>query len=202
MYKAKIQNANGDVLTLTQNESDYQVLSIIGLSPAPAVINTSSIVGMDGALYNSSRIDIRNIVLTIKINGDAEANRLRLYNYFRTKSWCRFYYTTESRNVYIDGYVETFECDLFAESEEAQISIICPNPYFVDMSEVSDDISSTVAMFTFPFSINSDEPIPISEHIDQRETTVYNTSESEVGVRFIIQFSGNVNEIDIRNVDT
>ena len=154
MYNAKIQNKNGQILVLTQKEQIYQLISIEGLNPPNGTINTTVIVGMDGALYNSSKLETREIVIILKINGETEQNRLALYSYFRTKEWCRFYYSNESRSVYIDGYVTNVECSLFDQEEIAQITIICPAPYFSDITEIIDDISSTVSLFTFPFFIS------------------------------------------------
>ena len=114
MYTAKIENVNGEVMLLTNKESKYQVISITGLNPPKAQINTTPIVGLDGAKFNSSKLETRNIVITIRLNGDVEANRQALYNFFVTKKWCRFYYTNGSRNVYIDGYIDSVECDLFS----------------------------------------------------------------------------------------
>lgn len=202
MYTAKIQNSNGQILVLTQKEQTYQVTSIEGLNPPQGTVNTTTIVGMDGALYNSAKLQTREIVITLKINGDAEQNRLALYSYFRTKEWCRFYYTTESRNVYIDGYVTNVECDLFDNSEVAQISILCPSPYFADQNEIVNDISSTVAMFEFPFSINLTEPIPISELIAQREANVINQAETDVGIKIQATFFSTANTIELRNTTT
>ena len=202
MYTAKIQNKNGNILVLTQKEQVYQLQSIEGLNPPHGTVNTTVIVGMDGALYNSAKLETREIVITLKINGDAEQNRLALYSYFRTKEWCRFFYTNESRNVYIDGYVTNVECSLFEQEEIAQITILCPAPYFSDLTEIVDDISSTVALFTFPFSINEDEPIPISELIENREANVINSSETEVGITIEVTFFSAANSVEIRNATT
>lgn len=202
MYTAKIQNKNGNILVLTQKEQVYQLQSIEGLNPPHGTVNTTVIVGMDGALYNSSKLETREIVITLKINGDAEQNRLALYSYFRTKEWCRFFYTNESRNVYIDGYVTNVECSMFEQQEVAQITILCPSPYFSDLTEIIDDISSTVSLFTFPFSINQTEPIPISELIENREANVINVSETEVGIKIEVTFYSSATSIEIRNATT
>ena len=52
MYEARI-TAGGDTLTLTGNETDYQVIKIDGLNPPQAQINVTPIVGLDGAVFNS-----------------------------------------------------------------------------------------------------------------------------------------------------
>lgn len=202
MYSAKIQNVNGNVLVLTGQEAVYQVIDIKGLNPPKAQINTTTIVGMDGAIFNSSKLQTRNIVLTVKINGNVEQNRLNLYSYFRTKEWCRFFYTNESLDVSIDGYVDSVECELFTNKEIAQISIICPYPYFTALTEIMTDISSSLALFTFPFSIDQNEPIPISTLDLDRVTNVYNTSESETGITIQITILESVSTIEIRNINT
>ena len=202
MYTVKIENISGNVYVLTVNEAIYQVVNIVGLNPPKAQINTTTIVGLDGAVFNSSKLETRNIVITVKINGDVEENRLNLYRYFRTKEWCKFYYSNESVDVFIEGYVESVECGLFTNDERAQISIICPYPYFKSVEQIVDDISSTIAQFTFPFSINEGEPIPFSTLLISGETNVYNSTATESGVEIEIDISGAVSDIVIRNTTT
>lgn len=202
MYTAKIENASGAVFILTGQEAVYQVLDIVGLNPPKAQINTTTIVGMDGAVFNSSKLETRNIVLTVKINGNAEANRLNLYRYFRTKEWCRFYYSNGSVDVFIDGYVESVEVDPFLRGETAQISIICPYPYFRGVDLIIDDISSVTGAFTFPFSIDDGSPIVFSSISQDAETNVYNRTATETGLEIEIDINANVSDILIQNVTT
>lgn len=201
MYTAKIENSSGEILTLTGNEPVYQVIDITGLNPPNAQINTSTIVGLDGAIFNSSKLETRNIVLTIKINGDVETNRLRLYGLFRTKEKCTFYYSNSSLDVSINGYVETVDCNLFTNSEMAQISIICPYPYFQSINEILQDFSHVNSLFTFPFSIDIGNPVVISEY-STGGINVYNGSESETGAIIEINISKSINSIEIKNTTT
>ena len=216
MFKCKIENVKNNILTLTQDESNYQVLSITGLNPPNAQINTSTIAGLDGAKFNSSKLQSRNIVITVRINGNIEANRINLYKYFATKEWCKFYYENEHRNVYIDCYVENFECDLFVKDEIAQISLICPNPYFKDMETIIDDISKALSAFDFPFSFGSksatnpsvpkdnstDNAIEFSTIDTSKITNIYNDSESSTGLIIKIDLLGTVNKLLIKNTQT
>ena len=204
MYTAKIENKNGDLLILTGDEAVYQITGIQGLNPPPAQINVTTVVGLDGARYNSARLQTRNIVLTIKINGNAEQNRLRLYRYFRTKEWCVFYYRNGSVDVQIDGYVESVECDLFSNAETAQISILCPDPYFKSIAEIVADSSSVFSVFVFPFSINAGEPVIISSIDPDSDgaVDVYNGSESETGVILTAEFSAAATSFEVKNTTT
>lgn len=202
MFTCKIENTKNNILTLTQNEENYQIISITGLTPPSSQINTSKIAGLDGTQFNSSTLNERNIVITIKINGDVEKNRINLYSFFRNKEWCKFYYKNGTRDVYIEGYVESFDGDLFTNREIMQISILCPNPYFKDAEEIINDISKALGAFEFPFAINTSDPIPFSTVDTTRITNVNNDSESETGVIIEIDISNSINRIQINNVST
>ena len=202
MYQAQIENSGGESLTLNGNETRWQVLSITGLNPPPAQINTTNISGMDGARFNSSKLGTRNIVIMLRINGNVEDNRQELYRFFRTKDVCTFYFSNDNRDVLIQGYVETVECDLFEQGQTMQISIICPYPYFQAIQNVIVDISNEVATFSFPFSINHGEPIPFTNYISNRVTNVKNNSETETGVMIGIYVLSDVGKIQIKDTDT
>lgn len=202
MFTLKIENSRGAILELTDNEENYQVTDISGLNPPNATINTSNYANSDGSSFNSSKISNREIVITIYINGDVQKNRLTLYKYFRNKEWCKLYYTDDSRDVFIEGYVQTLEVNAFVQKQVAQISILCPNPYFKDIETIIQSISKSIKKFTFPFSININEPIAFSYIKLEKITNVINDSESETGLIINVLFMGTVNKLEIRNIDT
>lgn len=202
MYSLKIEKYNKKIIELTGNESVYQIINIEGLNPPRALINLSPIAGNDGKVLNSTNLEPRNIVITIKINGDVEFNRLNLYNCFRTKEQCKIYYKNNNRNVYIEGIVENVECNYFTNNEIAQISIICPDPYFKDLETIYNNISKIISNFTFPFSINVDNPVSFSELDINRVVNIVNSSESESDLIININFLGNVEKLEIRNILT
>lgn len=185
MFTLKVENKNNQLITLTQNESDYQVVDIEGLNPPKANIYTNAVASIDGEKFKSSKLEMRNIVLTLKINGDIEANRLHLYNYFATGKWCKIYYSNETRNVFIEGYCETIECPLFTMNQQMQISIVCPDPYFKSMLEIYADISKVFSNFEFPFDI-AEEGIEFSVADMNRVTTILNNGESDTGLLITI----------------
>lgn len=197
MFVCKIENTKNNILRLTQNESDFQILSVQGLNPPNAQINTSKIAGLDGSKFNSSTMNERNLVIMIKLRGDVEKNRIRLYSFFRSKEWCKFYYKNNSRDVYIEGYVESIECDLFSDKEIIQVSIICPNPYFRGVEEIIDDISKSLGAFEFPFAINL-PGVEFSTIDNSKIINVFNDSESETGVIITINMLSSASTIQIK----
>ena len=202
MFKAKLENVNGDIITLTGNESVYQCYRIDGTNPPTANINTAQAAGKDGAVFNSSKLNMRNIVIYVKINGNAEANRLNLYNFARTKEWCRFYYENGSRNVSIDGYVESVAVSPFSMREIMQISILCPEPYFKGVDEILSDSSNVSPMFTFPFSIDADDPVVISELLSSEGIVISNTSDATTGAIIYLVFNSSASSVEIKNTTT
>lgn len=202
MFTLKVENQRKEILVLTNNEENFQVVDIDGTNPPSANINFSSFAGGDGSFFNSSKIEKRSITITIYINGDKEKNRLKLYSFFRTKEYCKIYYKNESRNVYIEGYVQNLDVTPFSQKEVAQISIECPDPYFKDLEQILVSISKTLGKFTFPFFINKDEPIPFSTIELNKITNVINESESKTGLIIDTTFTGLVNKLEIRNVDS
>ena len=132
MFTLKIDNHRGSVTELTHNRGRYAVVGIDGLTRPPTNINTAVAGGIDGAFFNSARVEAAQ-PLVINPRGDIEANRQALYSIFPLKSICTIYFENKNRSVKIDGYVETLEADLFSMQERAQVSIICPRPYFEDM---------------------------------------------------------------------
>lgn len=200
MFVLKVENMIGDVITLTQRESEYQVIGIDGLNPPNALINSSSVVGRDGSKFQSSKLAERNLVLTIRINGDVERNRLNLYRYFKAKRWHKIYYKNGSRDVFIEGYVETIASNLFTSDQTMQISIVCHDPYFKSVDEIYSDISTVLSMFAFPFAI--EDPIPFSVLEKDRIVNIVNDGESDTGLIISITATGSVSNPKIYNNNT
>lgn len=154
MYELKVMNSSGFILDLTGNKN-YTVYKIDGLAPTKATINTSVNATQDGGKVNSSRVEFKNIVLYITIEGDIETNRLQLYKYFLPKSNVTLHFKNGARDVSISGVVEIIECDLFSKRQIVQVSIICPTPYFKAVDELVSKFSDVTKLFEFPFSIAS-----------------------------------------------
>lgn len=144
-------------------DRNFCLYKIDGLCPPSATLNFSTIANVDGTVYNSGRINQRNLVLYVKIFPDVETNRNILYKHFPIGQKVRIFYRNDLHNVYIDGYVESFECDLFTNNEVAQISIICNDPYFRSVEKSTTVISVVHDYFEFPFSIPVNDPIVISD---------------------------------------
>lgn len=198
-YSLSVENENGEKLQLS-NSLYYDVLKIEGLGPPSANINTSEIAGIDGAIFNSSVVSLRNIVLNLNIKAPIEENRQRLYRYFKPKRKCKLYYKNNSRDVYIEGYVETFESDLFDKVQQPQISIICPEPFFKAVDELIVEFSNTISLFEFPFAIPK-AGIEFSR-IETLSTKYINAGDVETGMTIQLTARGDISNPIIYNRTT
>lgn len=181
-----VENDLGEQLELTRNRN-FDVLEVSGLNPPNAAINTYAISGMDGTKFNSARVEQRNIVILLNIHHPIEENRLTLYRFFRVKKWLKIYMKTDTRDVYIEGYVESFENSAFTDLQKPQISIICPQPFF--LAAVQDNVyfSESVPLFEFPFSI----PSGGAEFSRRSQITnlLFNAGEIDIGMTILLHAS-------------
>lgn len=195
------ENKYNQQINLTSN-GNYALLSVGGLTPPAATINTAVIATNDGAVFNSSRLGTRNIVLTIAPLNSIETNRINLYQYFKAKQYIKLYLENNTRSVWIDGYIETMDGDLYTETQQIQISIICPDPYFKDTETGLYTFGNVVSLFQFPFSIAETPGIPISELDEYVEIAITNNSDDETGVIITMLANGTVENPTIYNQTT
>lgn len=199
MYKLIVENEKGERLELT-NSPYFDVLELDGIGSLEAQINTAELANVDGAMYSNSRIHSRNIVITLNIRYPIEENRIKLYKYFRVKRYVKLYYRNDHRDVYTEGYVETFENNLFKNLQQPQISIICPCPFWKSNSDNTVNFSVLSALFEFPFSIPA-AGIEFSR-INKITTTYINAGNVETGAVIRLHATGEVEDPVIFNRTT
>lgn len=199
MFQITLENSKGNRLELTGKENQYQVYEVDGLYPPTASISTSENIG-DGSIVTNSRVSKRNIVIYLKINGDVENNRLNLYQYAQTGKYIKLYISTESKNVWIEGRVESIETTMFNMTTICQISVLCPEPYFKDLEETINSISTIKGNFYFPFY--TVEPIPFSVYEKIQILNLLNLGNIKCGMTIEISAKGKILNPVIYNRET
>lgn len=180
MLTVTVENKYGESLNLTNN-ADYALVQVGGLTPPTATINTGVLATKDGSVFNSSRLNDRNITLMIVPRRKIERTRVSLYKYIKSKQYIKIWIKNGLRDVWIDGYVESVEGDLFENPQKIQVSVICPDPYFKSRETIVTSFSKVTAGFTFPFSItNAGKAISTTELYTEKN--IYNPSDDETGI--------------------
>lgn len=201
-----VTNVLGEFIKLelgSPEKSGFQVLDIQGLGPSKANINIKEIPTIDGALFNSSRVTSRNIVLKLGFQENSAISEIATielvrqvsYRFFPVKRKISLLIETDTRLAEVDGYVESNELDIFADdNEKTSISIICPDSYLFSTEITTTLFSGVVPGFQFPFSNESlvTKLLFFGDVFASYEKNIYYTGDSEVGIVLYIHAIGPV----------
>jgi len=166
LTKVEARNPLGSLLVMELDDvSDGLVLEEIqGLEPVNATLVSSSFANLDGAYFQASRRETRNIVLTIGFEPDyiltsVQDLRTNLYNYFMPESAVNLrFYTSEGLVTDIDGRIESFEAPFFTQEPKATISVVCYDPDFSELTPIT--VSQNTVSDTTMFSLDYDGTVP------------------------------------------
>lgn len=211
-----VTNYRGESIDLdlrNPESSGFLIKSIVGLGPIKGTINITEVSSNDGGVYNSARIGKRNIVLDLRFlwKPTIEDVRLASYRYFPVKKPITLTFKTSTRIAKIDGYVESNSPNIFSNKEGAQISILCPDPYFRSVS--GEDGSASLSFgfvepyFEFAWDDDdyyyyTDEPKELSGLISRSIGEITYNGDDEVGMLIEIRATGTVKTPAIYDVDT
>lgn len=132
-----------------------------------------------------------------------EDNRQKAYTYFQIKKKVRFEIETDNRHVYIEGYVERNEPNIFSKKEDMQISLICPDPYFKSVNKNVTKFSGVNSLFEFPFENSGTEPmLEMGDIRILTEQNVFYGGDAETGVTITMHITGHVSNITLYNSET
>lgn len=204
-----VTNYLGESLTLElmrPEKSGFIVKEIEGLGSAKADVNITEMATNDGAMFNSSRVNSRDIELDLQFlpMPTIEDTRHMSYKFFPVKHEVKLTVETDNRTSYIMGYVESNEPNIFSENEGCKVSIICPNPYFQSISQKTTMFSGIVPRFKFPFSNNSPTKklLKMGDIVTKQYETIHYTGDAETGVTIVIHALGTVGTVRIYNINT
>lgn len=152
LTQVSIQNGMGETLHLPLHSyaNGFLVKDISGLDPVGASLISTTVARLDGAQFQSSRRETRNVVLTLglepdyTVHDDVGSLRRILYNYVMPE-------TEVLLTFHMDGAphattkvrVESFETALFSATPEVQISFIGYDPDFVGVAPITSGVLST-----------------------------------------------------------
>lgn len=134
----------GGLLTLTFDNPSSGLLvdSIGGLDPVKATLVSSGYARGDGAKFQTSRREPRNMTFRIDlkpdyVNSSVADLRKQLYNFFMPKTEVRFeFHQSDGPMVHIYGHVESCETALFSKEPAVDISVMCFDPDFYNPGDI------------------------------------------------------------------
>lgn len=188
LSEVEVRTAQGNLLVMPLEDvsNGIVITEIEGLDPVKATIVTSSFANQDGTQYHTSSREDRNIIFHLNLEPDYVTDtvadvRKRLYSYFMPKSPVSFTFRdSEGLEVDISGRVESCEAPPFTKEPKMDVSILCFDSDFVDMTpvEIPGFTTDTTDPIVIDYIGNVESGIKFELFIDRSisEFTLYSTS--------------------------
>lgn len=209
----EVRNIAGTLLSLQLDDvSDgFVVQNIRGLDPVKATLISSDYAQQDGAQYHSARRDMRNIVITMGLEpqnpftATVKSLRTQLYSFFMPKSLVELrFIDSGGLTVTISGRVESFETPLFAEESVVNISILCFDPDFQELTSetvTGDTVSDTTeTLVTYDGTVETGLIFVLNVDRTEDAFTIYHRAPS--GVITSMDFAGSLLADDVLTINT
>lgn len=172
------------------------ITEIEGLGPTGADVIFTKLVSIDGSLYNSSRINERNIVINARFTwaNTIEEARIASYKLFPLKKILRFEIETDTRRAFTYGYVEKNEPNIFSSECDMQVSVMCESPFFQDANgETEEMFSNVVPCFEFVYENEGlDFNTEMSYYEPRHNSMVIYHGETDIGFSLVLHAIGPV----------
>ena len=185
MFELILENATGDQLTFGMN-SPFTVTEIQGLNPPSSTINTSQIALMDGAKFNSSKMNMRTLNIAFAIEYEAAKNRIEVFKVLKSKQYVKMQYIGQYRQVFIEGYIESIDITYFEMKQIVTCTIICPSPYFKEAQEIVNELQSIISAFHFPFASTAEPQLVFGYISNELGVTIENDGDVECGMQIVL----------------
>lgn len=212
LTQVEVRNAAGTLLTLVLDDiSDGYVLKDVdGLDPVKATITSSSFANLDGVQFQNAKREARNLIFKIGFEPDFVTTTTRglrngLYKWFMPKTLVSMrFFDSEGPTVETVGRVEDFAAPLFVKEPGTDISILCDDPDFVELTPVtgSGNTVSTSTEFLVAYEASAETGIKFTLNVNRSlsEFTIYHrTPDNQVRQ---IDFDGSLVNLDVVEIDT
>lgn len=168
---------------LVEAEGCYSVENNVTISE-----NTMS----DGGAYQGTVAKIRNIVLTLRDYLDNVYNRNLLNALFKSGEKGTLVFHEDPNERKIEYYVESIESDGNYGSRTYTVSLLCPDPFFYALSDVTVYMAGWISAFEFPHNfIESGEEFGYRSNTRLQTITNENAADN-IGMEIVIYASGGV----------
>ena len=197
---------NEDGFSLTFNETEFNPFLLAGTegiydSKNNVYVSENSMI--DGAVYQGSVAEHRNIVLHLKDLKDFPENRNALNRLFKEKSkGTLIFWEADADPRKIEYYVESLESTENHDVRLHEISLICPDPFFYDIDASSEEMASWVSAFTFPFASPSTGFVFGYKDNSRIQTIQNDFAEDNIGIKIIMSCLGAVTNPSITHIET
>ena len=196
----EIENYIGESLYMElrkPGDTGFLVTSVTGLDYPKIDFSEQTFSNYDGSYYGGQHVQVRNIVMNVTFwednveKLDIESLRWKWQRFLFPKMELTFHVHNDHGDFRIKGFVETNEINIFTSKESAQVSILCPDPYFVsDGEEQTVTVGFFDPAFEFPFS-SEIHPLGKDDFIREEKGAPYPGLSLDVEDYYNIEYTNN-----------
>lgn len=200
--KITCTNNEGMVVNFGSKFSPFLLSDCDGLYGIKNKVSMSDNTMTDGATYQGSVAQKRNIVLTLKTKENHRVNRYELYQLFPQGTKGTLTYTEDDVERVINYYVENIIVDSQKHVRTATVSLLCPDPYFEATTEQELTMAGWESGWEFihEFVAEGEE---FGYRVQERLKTIENTSGAKgIGMTIEIYANGQVANPSVTHVES
>jgi hypothetical protein len=192
--KVKCLNEDNVSIEFSATETaEYFLEELDGVSSVSNAVSTSDNTMTDGATYQGSVTKARNILIKGFIDDDYINRRNFLYNVaFKPKSFGTFTYYEDDEVKNIPYVLESIEVETTGIVRHFTVSIICPDPFFLDLDDTVVTMSGWQSLFEWPHTFLNEKE-EFGRRIKSVSKDIANNSAADyIGIKISITVDGTV----------
>lgn len=195
-------NSDGYGIEFTERGfSPFLLCSCDGIYTVANKVTMSDNTMTDGATYQGSVAQRRNIVLVLRDRGNHANNRNVLNQLFKAGDSGTLIYRDELNERTCSYYVESIDSDGIYDSRLYTVSLLCDDPYFYALDDITVLLAAWVKDFEFQHEFTAEK-----EEFGYRSSvlsqSIYNENATDyIGMEIVVSCSGEITTPTITHVE-
>ena len=205
--KLSFVSKRGKVLSLTDNDLFF-LTNVDGQTAAASSISSVVTGGIDGDTVTNVQAQPRTIILDLRIKSgvDVEYAKREILSIIKLKQYGSLIWEQNERTVTISGIVESIDMPRWNNKVMMQISLYCEQPFWEDIAEAIQEISSIINLHYFtsyPYEMLyfPENGIAFGRYDTSKAKSFTNNGDVSVGMEIIITAIGKVTNPIIYDTD-
>ena len=205
--KLSFVSKRGKILSLTDNDLFF-LTNVDGQTAAASSVSSFVTGGIDGDTVTNVQAQPRTIIIDLRIKSgiDVEYAKREILGIIKLKQYGSLVWEQNERTVTISGIVESIEMPRWNNKVMMQVSLYCEQPFWEDIAEAIQEISSTINMHYFtsyPYEMLyfPENGIAFGRYDTSKAKSFTNDGDVAVGMEIIITAIGIVTNPIIYDTD-
>lgn len=187
------------------DDDRYRLIEISGIHAADFVINDTSHANHDGVFIYSQKVNKRYITIKFDFSGDDfQQARREVISFFNPKKQGELIidYSGVTKSIfYVVSSLDLQQANVY-QVPSFEVELMCPDPYFKEVSDIKVDIVKWEGKFIFPLSIPQNNGVVFGVKTPNVMVNIFNEGDVSTGMNIKFMAAGQVVNPSLLNVNT